>query len=551
MDKFYTNITRKGSNILLVGYEDGMRVNHKIAYKPHLFVESQDGDYTLFDSKKKLKKRTFDSVTAMKDFLEQYNGVDNFNIYGCSDLVRQFTAEYYTGEIQWDYSKTEIFFFDIETEVGSYVLKDGVKPTKQVKIRKDDSDSIIDAQDLVKQSDAVEVFDEESGQWIALAICPLITKMGFPEPERADERITMLTFIQNTTGRSFMWALHSINEDNPIFDDKMTEYRSFNNDERAMLKDFMMWFASTPIDIISGWNSELFDVPYIVNRIKKLFGDGAVKLLSPHREVKERLIRFDDSKTKQTYDIAGITHLDYIDLYKKFNPGSQESFKLDHIAFIELGERKVEMPCDTFKEFYTNFWPTFTSYNKQDTMLLYKLEKKLLQVRLAMQLAYMAKCPIADVMSAMRLWESIIYNHFNDKKIVETLGKKHNERHSIVGAYVHEPVPGRYGWTVSCDATSLYPSIMIQNNVSPEKYVSMTEYNLESLLKNHDEIDIPDGVYLSANGLLTQKGELGFIPYLVKQMFDLRKRTKNLMLEKKKQEQELIAKIKSLGGTID
>lgn len=547
MSKFYTNIIRKGNHILYRGYEDGVPVQQKIAYEPHLFVDSPEGEYTLFNSQRKLKKKAFDSIRSMQDFLEQYKDVDNFNVYGCTDIVRQFTASMFPMEIVWDYAKTEIYFLDIETEVSRVTID----PSTMVKVRKtvDGVEQTVVANKLTSLDTTCEVYDEDKQQWVSLAASGMV-KNGFPDPTQANERITMITLIQNMTGRSFMWALYPVNADNEIFEDSLTDYRSFDNDEKAMLKDFVLWFASQRVDIISGWNSELFDIPYIVNRLRKVLGETGVKLLSPWREVKERSIRFDTGETKQTYDILGITHLDYLDLYKKFNPGSKESFKLDHIASIELGERKVPMPCETFKEFYTEHWSTFVSYNKQDTMLLYRLEKKLLQVRLAMQLGYLAKCQFADVMSAMRLWESIIYNHFNDNKIVEVLGKQKNERHSIIGAYVHEPVPGRYGWTVSVDATSLYPSIIMQNNISPECIVRYEDIDVNSFIKTIDTRVPVDGEIISANGLVTNTIE-GFIPFLVKRMFDLRKKTKDLMLEKKKEEQETIAKILALGGTID
>lgn len=583
--KFYTNIIHKGNSILYRGYEDGIPVQRKIDYKPHLFTDDPNGPYTLFNSTKKLRKKTFDSINDMREYVEQFKGVDNFGVYGCSNVVRQFTAEYFTGEISWDYDRTQIYLLDIETEVSSLHPVDDPDKVVTIKNNEGATKTCTVAELCSYDGQPVTVLDKDD-KWRLVHLCSYVKRLGFPEPKDALERISLITFICRNTDKVHMWSLHPVTEDSGVIDTNV-DFRSFDNDERKMIKDFLMWFASTRIDIISGWNSEIFDVPYIVNRIKLLFGEKIANLLSPWKEVKERTIRYDNGETAQTYDIAGITHLDYLVIYKKFNPGSKESFKLSHIASIELGESKVENPCESFKEFYTgtyevkteeeanakgkfgrssynrflvtekystnspqwitankiavqDAWDLFTRYNKQDAMLLLKMEKKLLQIRLAMQLGYLAKCQFADVMSAMRLWESIIYNHFKDNNIVETLNKKNNERHSIVGAYVHEPVPGRYGWTVSIDATSLYPSIIIQNNISPERIIRYEDIKVDDFIKGINNRTPVVGEIISANGLVTNTTE-GFIPFLVNRMFELRKKTKSLMLEKKKEEQAMLS----------
>lgn len=207
----------------------------------------------------------------------------------------------------------------------------------------------------------------------------------------------------------------------------------------------------------------------------------------------------------------------------------------DHLSDEEL----LQQYNDLDAEVKLLAFGEFTYYNVIDTMLLHKLEAKMLLIRLAMQLAFIAKCQFGDVVSAMRLWESIIYNYFLDMNIVEDYEKSHNEKHSIVGAYVHEPVPGKYGWTVSIDATSLYPSIMMQNNISPETIVDYIDVTMDDVLAGKHVDKVPDGCIVSANGLVTDKSKDGFIPILVKRMFDLRKQTKNRMLQLKKEQQEI------------
>ena len=485
MSKFYTNIEVRGNNILYRGYENGLPVQQKIEYRPHLFVKTtEETKYSVFKSGIPVKKRVFDSISDMKQFTEQYKDVPNFNIYGCSNIVRQFTGAMFREEIDWDYGQTKIWFWDIETRVG------------------------------------------ENSQ-------------GFPHPDRADEEILLISMMEHFSKKIHVWSTKPIAADNKIFTElENVDFTAFDS-EKAMLKDFIMFFASNRIDVLSGWNSEFFDMPYVVNRIKRVLNDDAVKLLSPWKVVKPRTVRLDNGDTKNTYDILGVTHLDYLEIYKKFNPGSKESFKLDYIAEIEIGERKVELPGESFRDSYENYFDIFTHYNVIDTMLLHKLENKMLLVRLAMQLAFIAKCQFGEVVSAMRLWESIIYNYFLDLNVVEEYEKTRNEKHSIVGAYVHEPVPGKYGWTVSIDATSLYPSIMMQNNISPETIVDYIDVSMDDVLNDRHIGKVPDGCIVSANGLVTDKNKEGFIPILVKRMFDLRKKTKNKMLELKKEQQEI------------
>lgn len=494
---FYTNIEVRGNSILYRGYKNGIPVQEKIPYEPHLFVRSQDeSNYKVFKSNIPVKKKNFSSIDEMKAFIDDHKELHGFDIYGCRNIVRQFTGNTFRDEIDWDYSLTKIWFFDIETRVGE-------------------------------------------------------NSKGFPSPDVALEEILLITMMDHNSKKLFVWSQKPVAKDNKVYSIENVEVVvNVFATEKEMLKNFLMFFASTRIDVISGWNSEFFDIPYLVNRIKNVLGDQAIKYLSPWRVIKPRVVRMDDGTSKETYDIVGITHLDYLEIYKKFNPGSKESFKLDYIAEYELGERKVELPGESFRDAYDNHWEVFVYYNGIDVLLLHKLEVKMLQVRLAMQLGFLAKCQFADVVSAMRLWESIIYNYFLSIDVVEELDKEHNEKHSIVGAYVHDPIPGKYGWSVSIDATSLYPSIMMQNNISPECIVGMLEFTMDDILAGKHVGHVPDGCIMSANGLLTRTDVKGFIPILVGRMFDLRKETKNRMLDLKRRQEDIRRELKTLGVEI-
>ncbi len=493
--RFYTNIERKGNVIYYTGYDGKVPVKYKVDYEPELFVYTNEpSQYKSFQTNYNLKRVQFPSISKMKEYIESYSDVGNYTLYGCSDIIRQYTANEFPKDIVWDYALTEIYFYDIETK----------------------------------------------------------TENGFPDVYDPQEEIQMLTMMNHHRKIITVWSTIPVSDDNEVYKipDVKLDIRVFNC-EQKMLKDIVLFFSMNRIDILSGWNSEAFDMIYMVNRIKDILGENIYKHLSPWKIINTRQFVDVTGDKKYTYDLSGISHLDYLILYKKFNPGSKESFKLDYIAELELGENKVENPAESFKEFYTKFPEEFVYYNVIDVMLLHKLESKMLLIRLAMQLAYMAKCQFQDVVSAMRLWESIIYNYFLDINIIDTIEKPHNEKENIVGAYVHEPKPGKHGWCCSVDATSLYPSIMMQNNISPETVVSYDPtVNMELLEQDKHHDKIIDGTILSANGLYTRKDDVGFIPLLVERMFTLRKKTKNLMLEKKKEQQAIKEQLAAVGVVV-
>jgi DNA polymerase elongation subunit (family B) len=482
--RFYTSVESRGSNILLRGYDDGQPFAHKIKYQPYIFLPDPEGDWKSFEGKNKprpLSKKTFESMPDCREYIKEYGGVEGKRMFGCDNFVRQYISSHFKGKIEWDFDLIQTKFLDIETEVVD----------------------------------------------------------GFPNVDEAKERILLITVGDRNKGVDgrhkvicFSWqdadrTKYLDNIDEKKYDVELRVYK----DEKIMLASFLQWWKSETIDVFGGWNSETFDVPYIVNRMVNVLGEPATAFLSPWRTITPRSV-IKNNREHITYEISGITHLDLLDLYKKFVPGSQESWKLDYIAQQELGKGKAENPYESFSDFYEKAWDKFVNYNLIDTILLIELDEQKKMISQAMTLAYFAKCNYGDIVSAMRLWESIIHNYFEDQQVAEVLGKQKNSRKDIVGAYVHDPRVGRYVWACSVDATSLYPSIMMQQNLSPECIVDMSDETIETILAGTFKVE--DGLCLSGNGLLTRTDELGFIPILVKRMFDLRKATKKRMLELKK-----------------
>ena len=569
--KFYTNIERYGNNILYMGYENGLPVKKKVKYRPHLFTEAtgKKTEYTSFSTKKHLDRKEFDSIKDMRDYIDTYSDVSNFSVYGCSDMIRQFTANEFRGKIEWDYSQAKIWFFDIETRVeGLDIDQDSILDIrigeKEAKI------SYKTAMMLLDHDKNFEVLLDD--EWYPIKQSPIYVA-GFPKPELAQQEVLLISMINHHSGMIHLWANKKVDVDNEVFSIDVNDYvlklksmkgmegshkidsysvdlRQFDIDETAMLNDFLMFWQHQRIDVISGWNSEEFDIPYLVNRLQRILGEERTADMSPWGIVKKRTFKNDLGQSKETFDIYGVTHLDYLSLYKKFNPGSKESFKLDFIAKLELGHGKLPLPGETFKDNYINTWNSFILYNLIDTHLLHQLETEMLQVRLAMQIAYMSKCNLGDVVSAMRVWESFIYNYFLSIGIVEDYSKGNPIKKHIVGAYVKDVVPRKYGWSYSIDATALYPSIIMQNNISPETIVGHADMFIDDVLFGEYKKFVKEGTILSANGLITTNESTGFMPILIKQMFELRKETKDRMLQLKKERVMIKNRLAELGVVV-
>jgi DNA polymerase elongation subunit (family B) len=178
------------------------------------------------------------------------------------------------------------------------------------------------------------------------------------------------------------------------------------------------------------------------------------------------------SRRQIAYDISGIAVLDYLELYKKFTYTNQESYRLDHIAFVELGEKKLDhSEYDTFKEFYDNDWSKFVEYNIHDVRLVDRLDDKMKLLDLAITMAYDARVNFEDVYSQVRMWDNIIYVYLARQNIAIPPKRESNKDNQYVGAYVKEPKPGIYDWVVSFDLNSLYPHLIMQYNISPDTLV--------------------------------------------------------------------------------
>ena len=344
---------------------------------------------------------------------------------------------------------------------------------------------------------------------------------GFPDVEASQEEMLCITIKDLATGKFITWGTREAKVD--------TEYRVFWT-EQEMLTDFHKWWCSNTPDIITGWNCNLYDIPYICRRLERVLGEKWQKSLSPWNKVNMREV-YIQGRRNLAYDILGVSILDYLDLYRKFTYTNQESYRLEHIATVELGEGKLDhSEFENFKDFYTEHWQKFVEYNIKDVDLVDRLEKKMKLLELAVTMAYDAKVNFEDVYSQVRMWDTLIYNYLKERKICVPPRQESKKDDKYAGAYVKEPIPGLYDWVVSFDLNSLYPHLIMEYNISPETLVP-TRYPSISVDKIlNGEINIDSDYCVAANGAQYRKDIQGFLPEMMQKIYDERTIYKKKML---------------------
>ena len=484
--KFYTSAHQYGSKILVRGVHNGVRFNRREDFSPVLYVKSKEEGVHKSLYGDNLQPVEFQSNNDAKEFIQTYGEVDNFPIYGQTNFGYQYITHKFPGEIQWDMNALKIQTIDIETKT-EFGFPDINNPLEEI--------LLITVKDLVSRQ--------------------IITFGCGNFDDVNSEEITAL----RATGNKFLY----VKCDN----------------ERDLLETYVRFHSDNHPDIITGWNVELFDIAYLIARVERLFNDenATKKKFSPWGLVQRKNMNV-MGREMFTYEMKGIAVLDYLDLFKKFTYSNQESYKLDHIASVELGKNKLENPYESFREFYTKDWQKFVEYNVRDVEIVDELERKLKLIELILTMAYDAKCNYNDVFSQVRTWDCLLYNHLYDKNI-HIPQKRDQQGRGIEGAFVQEPKPGKYDWVVSFDATSLYPSIIMQYNMSPETMVNgyVKDTTVRGLLdKTFDLDDLKDNDYcMTSNGYCYNRTKQGLFPEIVEKFFDDRQRYKKLMIAAQKE----------------
>jgi len=480
---YYTNISVQGNNVLYRGVLNGRRIQKKIEYSPILFLPSNQktGWKTLFGEHLELKK--FDTIRDARDFIKRYEEVQNFKIYGNDRFEYAFIADEHRGPIDWDITQLSIVIIDIE--VGS--------------------------------------------------------ENGFPDPYKATEPITAIAVRQLNGGIT----VYGCGEYKKQGDENYIQCK----DEWTLCKTFLKdWQANYP-DVVSGWNIDYFDIPYLVNRFNRILGEDETKKLSPWNNVWERSF-VHKGQQKKVYIMTGIAALDYIELYRWYAPAgkSQESYSLNHITSVELNESKISYDeYDNLHQLYRLNYQKFIEYNIKDVELVIKLEDKLKLIELALTLAYDTKTNYEDVFAQTRMWDSLIYSYLLEKNIVVPPKEIQKKESAFEGAYVKEPQIGMHDWVASFDLDSLYSHLMMMYNISPETLVETSDYtdemrqlvmdgiSVENLLSQKVKTNAIKNVTVTPNGQFFRTDFQGFLPKMLGEMYEDRKKFKKLMLKCKQE----------------
>ena len=353
---------------------------------------------------------------------------------------------------------------------------------------------------------------------------------GFPDVRNANEEVLAISYRCGKSFKTYGCQGYEPSEG--------VQFVPCTTEEHLLLEFVNDWSMNYP-DIITGWNSRFFDIPYLVNRIVKVLGQKMANKLSPWGWYKENEINLFGNRKQQVFELVGISSIDYMDAYKKFTYVNQESYSLNHIAYTELGEKKLDYSeYSSLHELYKTNFQKFVDYNVRDVVLLERLEEKLKLLEMIISLAYMAKCNFNDVFSPVKMWDCIIFNHLKDQQIVVPPKKHETKTEAYEGAYVKDPQIGRHKWVASFDLNSLYPHLIMQYNISPETLVGMhTESGLVDALLDK-EFDVAflkeKNLTMTPNGSLYTRKKQGFLPALMEKMYTDRVKYKNLLLTEQK-----------------
>jgi len=353
---------------------------------------------------------------------------------------------------------------------------------------------------------------------------------GFPDVRNANEEVLAISY---RCGKSF--KTYGCQEYTPS---EGVQYIHCENETRLLENFVLDWSMNYP-DIITGWNSRFFDIPYLVNRIVRVLGEKMAKKLSPWGWYKENEITLFGNRKQQIFDLVGISSIDYMDAYKKFTYVNQESYSLNHIAYAELGEKKLDYSeYSSLHELYQTNFQKFVDYNVHDVVLLERLEEKMKLLEMIISLAYMAKCNFNDVFSPVKMWDCIISNHLKDQQIVVPPKKHETKLEAYEGAYVKTPQIGRHKWVASFDLNSLYPHLIMQYNISPETLVGMYPESglVDALLDKEFDVAFlkEKNLTMTPNGSLYSRKKQGFLPALMEKMYTDRVKYKDLMIAEQK-----------------
>lgn len=501
MKPFFLTVEQLGDSIFERYIDrEGVERSREINYQPSMFHHALPGTVTPYEDiyGKACTKKSFSSMKDARDWAKRMQDIGQDSM-GMDDFKLAYLSDTYGSEIVYDRRLIRIANMDIEVTAPEF-------PKPELALYPIDAITHYDSVD-----DKYYVFDLLDSQYGKVSKWnPEIAAL--PESEGGDE------VPQHILDR--------------------VVYMTFETESELLIEYIRLWEEKPPV-VFTGWNIEGFDIPYVLNRIKNVLGERAMKRMSPMRRVTSKVIQniYGD---KEVFNIMGVSILDYMDLYKKFSFTNQPTYNLDYIAEYETGKGKLKYDCPINKLRERNH-QRYISYNIIDVDCVQEIDIKRQFIELSLSMAYYSKMQIQSVFSPIKTWDAIIFNSLKEQKKVIPMSQRHTKQ-SYPGAYVKEPIPNAYKYVMSFDLTSLYPSIIRQVNISPETIVGM--FNLHPM---HEYIagtaPRPSDEYsCSPNGWMFDKNKAGVIPVEITKVFFQRKEHKGYMLGAKRNK-ELIKDI--------
>ena len=490
-----------GESVFLRTWSDeGVRIDTEIPFSPYLYIENDKNRDGISIFKTPLEKKVFKNSFERNKFVKE---TARKRLFGNLPPDQQFLIDMYRDTVHSkDFSKypLKVYYFDIET----YSPDD------------------------------------------------------FPVPKDAKDPVVLVTVYNTLTEQIDTWGVeykYTPTEGNVRYHHCKSEFDLFES--------FMNFWKADPPDIWVGWNSNNFDIPYIINRGRKLLNDEFINQLSPVRKLHYREFRNEFGQMSGKWVISGVSCIDYMELYKKFSKGDRESYSLNYIAEHELDEGKLAINATNLSNLAKTDWKNFVDYNIQDVNLLVKLDKKLNFLNIVRLLAYKgctnfeaALGKIAIVTGAMALQageQGYIIPTFVNEEI----------RDSLAGGFVKEPVRGLHEGIVSFDVNSLYPNTIVTLNISSETKLGKivtgdleTDKTIDIRLVNGkvSTIDVEkfkkfietENVAVSKAGVLYSQKFRGVCPNLINKIYAERVEAKNKMKELQQEERRLKNELNSL-----
>lgn len=477
-NSFYTHFEMDWDYVLLSYYdENGKKHRKKEKIKPYLFIPSalDNAEYKTYDGKPVMRV-DFDSVKEARNFVRGYEGVQNFKIYGTPLYHYVHVYEHFKNQ-KVNRNLIKILNHDIEVD----------------------------------------------------------TTEGFPTQGLADKPINAVTLKLFGGKDIYVLGIGEYKTTEPellkLLDNGYKIYYKNCVDEKELLHHLWSIWQRIDPDVVTGWNVKIFDIPYIIRRASYLFSEDFVTKLSPFGKIKTETITY-FKKEIEVFEIVGVPILDYMDVYKKFNMGVEESYSLNYLSSKILGKSKLDYSeYGTLAKLQEDNWNKFIDYNIIDVVRVEEIDTHVSYMDIAFEIAYETLTNYTDCFGTIRVWDTMIHNYLMDEKRVVPFSADNRKERSIAGGYVKDPQIGKHKWVMSFDFKSLYPHLCMTFNISPDTYLgifkpivgmSSVEKILDGQIDHYQDILVKQNATITGCGTVFSRSKKGFVPALMERLFELR-----------------------------